>query len=120
MSITLSSLASLSIGGIAIESDANSALTYIELTSFPRSVRLFFSFGATTGQLFAAGPTIPKVIVTVDLVTGVWTSSNGLSGTLGAAGLQALQTVTLNLRNGLENFAVNQNIVAGTFVAWTQ
>jgi hypothetical protein len=118
MSITLTQIASMSIGGVAIESDANAALTYMEV-SYPNSLRLFFGYGTTAGQSFSAGANLPRVIVTLNLATGAWSSSNGLSGTLLSSGLTTLQTALLNMQNGLETFAVNQNIIPGVQVAWT-
>ena len=118
MSITLGTLASMSIGGTVIESDANAALSYMEV-SFPGAVRLFFGFGTTTAQVFAPGAQLPKVIVTLSLHDGTWTGNNGTSGTLLTAGLTSLQTALLGLRNGLELFATANNVVVGTDVAWT-
>jgi hypothetical protein len=118
MSITLTQIASMSIGGVAIESDANAALTYMEV-SYPNNLRLFFGYGTTTGQSFSSGTNLPKVIVTLNVATGAWSSSNGLSGTLLSSGLTTLQTALLNMQNGLETFAVNQNITPGVQVAWT-
>lgn len=118
MSITLAQIASMSIGGVAIESDANAALTYMEV-SYPNSLRLFFGYGTTSGQSFSVGTNLPRVVVTLNLATGAWSSSNGLSGTLLSSGLTTLQTALLNMQNGLETFAVNQNILPGMQVAWT-
>lgn len=118
MSITLSQLASMSIGGVVTESNANAALVYMEI-GFPNIVKLFFNYGNTAAQVFSAGSSLPKIIVTMDLKTGKWSSSSGLAGTLIPASLLLLQTATLNLRNGLENFAVNNAIVAGAAVPWT-
>lgn len=118
MSITLSQLASMSMGGAVTESDANAALAYMEI-AYPYIVKLIFAYGNTTAQTFAAGATMPKIVVTISLQTGIWSSNTGLSGTLLAAGLIALRTAVLNVRNGLESFAVNNAIVAGAAVAWT-
>ena len=116
MSITLTNAASVSINGAAQESDATGALTYAEFV-YPHGLRLFYSYGNTAGQVFTPGA-LPKVIVNVDLTTGIWTSSNGLNGTLGSAALTALQNASVGLRNGLESFAVNNSILPGSTVAW--
>ena len=118
MSITLTNPTTLSINGLTVESDANAALTYMEVV-YPTQVRLFYSYGSTSGQVFTPGSTVGKVIVTVNLVTGAWTSTSGTSGTMSGAGLTALQNAAINLQNAFENFAVNNSIIAGTQVAWT-
>jgi hypothetical protein len=118
MSITLTALATLGIGGVTVESDANAELYYFEL-SFPSSVRLFYGFGTTVGSVFTPGTQLPKVIVNLSLLTGAWTSSNGLSGTVSGAGFTAVQNDFLALVNVAETFAVNNSIVAGTQVPWT-
>ena len=123
MSISLTTAATLTAGTTS-ETDPNMALTYLEF-SFPDSVRLFFSYGTTTGQTFAPGTVFPQLIITMSLHDGTWTSNNGASGTALSGGLTALQTGLVNLRNGFEAFAVAAAgspplaIVAGTTVAWT-
>lgn len=91
---------------------------YLEL-GYPDSLKIFIRYGNTSGQTFIPGNTFSPIIVTVGLKSGAWSSTNGLSGTLLTAGLTALQTIALNLRNGLETFTVNNNIVVGTEVPWT-
>jgi hypothetical protein len=118
MSITLTNAAVLSINGAVAESDANAELYYLEL-SFPSSVRLFYGFGTAVGSVFTPGTQLPNVIVTVNLLTGVWASTNGLSGTASGAGFTAVQNDFLALVNIAETFAVNNNIVVGTTVPWT-
>jgi len=118
MSITLTNAAVLSINGAVTESDANASLYYFEL-SFPNSVRLFYGFGTTVGSVFTPGTQLPKVIVTLNLVTGAWTSTNGLSGTVSGAGFTAVQNDFLALVNIAETFAVNNSLVVGTQVPWT-
>jgi hypothetical protein len=118
MSITLTNAAILSINGAVAESDANAEFYYLEL-SFPSSVRLFYGFGTPVGSTFTPGTQLPKVIVTLNLVTGAWTSTNGLSGTVSGAGFTAVQNDFLALVNIAETFAVNNNIVVGTTVPWT-
>jgi hypothetical protein len=123
MSINLTTTATITAGSTT-ESDANMALTYLEF-SFPNSVRLFFSYGNTTGQVFAQGTVFPQLIVVMSLHDGTWTANNGTSGTALTAGLTALQTGLVNLRNGFETFALTPegsppvSLVPGTLTAWT-
>jgi hypothetical protein len=124
MSISLTTTATVSVGGTTIETDANLALTYAEIV-FPTSIRLFFNYGTTAAQTFAKGTVVPQIIVTMSLHDGTWTSNNGLSGTALSAGLTSLQTGLLALRNGFETFAINAegspplSIAPGTLSAWT-
>jgi hypothetical protein len=118
MSITLTNSAVLNINGAVAESDANATLFYLEL-NFPSSVKLFYGYGTTVGSVFAQGTHVPKVIVTLSLITGVWTSDNGLSGTASGAGFTALQTDALALANDAESFAIGIGATVGTAVAWT-
>jgi hypothetical protein len=118
MSITLSNAAVVSIGGSTVESDANSAATYMEV-SFPNIIRLYFDYGTTAGQVFTPGVRVGRVIVSIDLVTGIWSGSNGTSGTLVGAALTNLQATVKGWRNAAETFAVNQNVLPGSQVAWT-
>jgi len=117
MSITLTNPATVAVNGVTAESDANTAVTYLELL-YPFSLRIFVSYGTTTGQVFAPGTVLPKVIITISLHDGTWSSSNGLSGTLSPAQLSNMQAEALNIRNGLESL-IASGITPGTFVAWT-
>jgi hypothetical protein len=117
MSISLTNVATASISGTTVESDANAAVTYFEM-AYPDSLRVYFSYGTTAGQVFTPGTTLPKVVQTINLNTGAWTSSNGLSGTLTSPQLSAAQGYALSIRNGLETLAAVA-VVPGTAVAWT-
>jgi hypothetical protein len=117
MSITLTNSATVAEGGNTIETDLNAAVAYFEM-SYPSSLRIFIAYGNTTGQAFAAGQTVPKIVVTINLATGVWTSSNGLGGTLTAPQLTAIQNTALAIRNGLETMAA-LGIAPGVTVPWT-
>lgn len=119
MSITLTNQLTLAAGGVTQETDAAGAATYMEV-SWPNSVRLFFRTGNVAGGVFTPGASIGTTVqVFIDLSTGSWTSTNGLSGTLGGAALTNLQTTVKGWRNASENFAVNNNVVPGSQVAWT-
>ena len=118
MSITLTNAAVLNINGAVAESDANATLFYLEL-NFPSSVKLFYGYGTTVGSVFTPGTQVPKIVVTLNLITGVWSSSNGLSGTASGAGFTALQTDVLALANDAESFATANSVVIGSGVVWT-
>jgi len=92
-------------------------------TDYVANVMVFvIQYGTPSSNSFAPGPrpgpqTAP-VTVTVNLGTGAWQSSNGLSGTITAA-LATINTNTKNLRNVLETVTNAQAIITGTVVAWT-
>lgn len=117
MSITLNVPASVAVNGVTVEADVNAAVTYFEL-SYPSSIKIFTSYGTTAGQVFTSGTVLPKVVITINLHDGTWSSSNGLSGTLSGAQLTNMQTTALNIRNGLEGL-IALGITPGTAVPWT-
>jgi hypothetical protein len=117
--ITLTNTATASIGGTTVESDAAAAITYFEL-AYPDSLRIFTSYGTFVASppVFTPGAVLPKVITTVNLNNGIWSSSNGLSGTLTGGQLTSMQTVALSIRNGLESL-IASGVVPGVTTAWT-
>jgi hypothetical protein len=120
MSITLATIAALSINGAVQESDANAALTYMEVT-FPTTMRLFFTYGNMSGGVFTPGTQLAKVIVTVNLQTSLWSSSNGLSGAFSnnAVAWATFLANLLAIQNTVESTAVNASVIPGTDVPWT-
>ena len=120
MSITLATIAALSINGAVQESDANAALTYMEVT-FPTTMRLFFTYGNMSGGVFTPGTQLAKVIVTVNLQTSLWSSSNGLSGAFSnnAVAWATFLANLLAIQNTVESTIVNASVIPGTDVPWT-
>ena len=120
MSITLATIAALSINGAVQESDANAALTYMEVT-FPTTMRLFFTYGNMSGGVFTPGTQLAKVIVTVNLQTSLWSSSNGLSGAFSnnAVAWATFLANLLAIQNTVESTIVNAGVIPGTDVPWT-
>jgi hypothetical protein len=120
MSITLATIATLSINGAVQESDANAALMYMEVT-FPTTMRLFFTYGNMSGGIFTPGTQLNKVIVTVDLQTSVWSSNTGLSGAFSANAVSwaSFLNSLLSIQNAGESVAVSASVIPGTDVPWT-
>ena len=116
--INLQSPAVLNVNGVVTESDSQAVLYYYEV-NFPSQVRLFYGYGAATATSFTPGTLVPKVMVTLNLMTGVWQSNNGLAGTVSGAGFTTAQTGFLTLQNLAETFAVNAGIIVGTTTPWT-
>lgn len=114
MSIMLTQAATLSIGGSIIESCASAALTYMEAV-LPSSVRLFLSFGniADDGVTFVPGSDIFKIVVSVDLISGDWTSSNGQAGTMAVSDLSSVQDAVATIQGASEAIAASIGLVSG-------
>jgi hypothetical protein len=118
MSITLTNQLAITAGGVPQETDAASAATYMEV-SWPNNLRIFFRTGNVVGGAFVPGNIGDAVVVTIDLSTGAWASTNGLTGTFGQAVLTNLLTMVKGWRNTAEQFASGNNVQVGTQVAWT-
>jgi hypothetical protein len=119
MSITLaaSQIATVTVGGVTVETDAQGAATRMEVEFGGPFVRVTLRKGTVSGSNFVSG-TQGDVVITIDLGTGNWSASNGPSGTLSGAALTNLQNTVKGWRNSIETFSVNQNILPGTQVAW--
>lgn len=118
MSITLTNAATINLNGATAESDANAAATAMNVT-FPTAITITFAYGTTSGQNFTPGTKIATVDVTINLVTGAWSATNGVSGTLSPGALTSFKSTVTGWRNSTETFAVNNNILIGSTVAWT-
>lgn len=118
MSITLTSAATINLNGVTAESDANSAATSMTVT-FPTALTVTLSYGTTSGQNFTPGSKIASVDVTINLVTGAWAATNGVTGTLSGGALTTFKSTVTGWRNSIETFAINNNVIVGTQVAWT-
>lgn len=120
-SITLSagSVQTRTQGGVTQETDDTAAVTAAEF-QFQAGIMLYrVELGQMNGSTFAPGPKAQSVQIAVNLATGAWRSQDGsLQGTLTAPQLLSANNVAKNLRNGLENLTINQNIAPGTQVSW--
>ena len=116
--INLQSPAVLNVNGVVTESDSQAVLYYYEV-NFPSQVRLFYGYGAATATSFTPGTLVPKVMVTLNLMTGVWQSNNGLSGTVSGVGFTTAQSDFVALANLAETLVVNTGAIVGTQVPWT-
>jgi hypothetical protein len=120
MSITLAAgqVATVTLGGVTVENDTGGAATQMNVNFAGPDIVLVLTKGVVSGSTFTAG-TQTSISVTINLVTGFWISTNGLSGTLSGAALTNFQTTVKGWRNSVETFAVNNSILPGTQVAWT-
>jgi hypothetical protein len=68
--------------------------------------------------VFTKSARATSIWINLDLDTGQWTSSNGLSGTVPVAELVPLETAFKAIRNGVEQFAAAAGIMPGTQTPW--
>ena len=120
MSITLaaSQIQTITIGGVQTENDIQGAAEQMIVYMNGPNITFTLAKGIVSGSSLIEG-TSTQVSVTVSGATGFWQSSSGLSGTISGTALTNLQSAVKTWRNTLETFAVNQNIMPGTQVAWT-
>lgn len=120
MSITLTNPVTVSSGAGITETDASAAITLISIDFVHQTVGIVMQNGTVSGKAFIPGTFVPMwVELTMDLTTGNWTTSSGLSGTASPAVLAAVGAVFTNTRNNGEQFMLNNGAVAGTYVAWS-
>jgi hypothetical protein len=121
MSITLTNGKLIQVNGVTVENDSVGATTVLSVDFFASTV----SYTLRTGSLIPgppqnlnAGAFGDTVTVTINLISGAWTSSNGLNGTIAAGQLTQIQNQFKGDRNLSEQHAVNQSIMPGTQVPW--
>ena len=124
MSITLTTGIQVSINGASVENDISACVSGITLDYLAGVATFTLTQGSVISQsgadTFNVGVYASPVTVSINMGTGAWTSSNGLSGTASGALFIGFQTSIKNTRNALETFsAVTNAIMPGTVVNWT-
>lgn len=109
-----------SVGGTVIDTRDTEAIGSISIDYIGGTITVIFTQGTPASNAFQASlkQTSVPASITLNTVTGAWTA-NGPNGTLTAPQLASVLTVTKNIRNTIEQFAVTLNIISGTFTAWT-
>ena len=123
MSITLTNALSVSQGASVIETDPQAAVMtmsadfQITTPSFNATLKAGNVSGVSLnpGSVTAASG---NITIGVDLTSGRWSASNGVSGTLSGAALTSLTNSLKTLRNTVETFATANGIIVGSQVAW--
>ena len=121
MSITLTDAISVSQGATIVETDAAAAAMDITMDFQLANPALMINLktGNVSGNSLVPGNiAADQIQISIDLTSGRWSATNGLSGTVGAGVLTGLVNTLKNFRNSAESFAVNQGVVAGTQVSW--
>ncbi len=102
-----------------VETHDATALTETRNLFLTNTLAVTFSDGNPANNTFASFPRANTATLTINTVTGKWTTSAGTTGTLTGGQLTAIKNNQTNLRNGLENIANAIGLVPGTIVAWT-
>lgn len=126
MTITLAAnqIVSVSVGGTVTASASQAAAQAIGIDLNAPVITVQYALGTVSGNTLIPLPlslnSLPnqRLSITFNLATGKWTSSSGLSGTIAPATVTSLNDMMLSWRNLAENFAVGNNVISGTYVAW--
>lgn len=119
MSITLTTPTDVTITGPnpVNETDSIGACMGFTVDFFSGTCTFIFRTGQLSGGNLNPGTFGPTVVVTLNLLTGAWSSDNGHSGTVSAS---QLNSQFKSDRNLVEVFAAGASgIMPGTQVPWT-
>jgi hypothetical protein len=123
ISIPASAIEVFQRNGVTIETHDTAALCFVVSDLLSGSLNATMLYGTPASNSFAKGPTAgpqtAPITITINLTSGVWNSSNGLSGTLLSATLTALNTNQKNIRNAIESIVNANSVIPGSVVAWT-
>ena len=118
MSINLTNIEQYSIGSTVVESNSVASAISPQIDFNSGTIAWNIQSGQLVNGVFSAGSRARSITVQINVINGTW-SSDGQSGTIAPALQTQLHTLLTNMRNGLENFSINNGIVAGVAVAWT-
>jgi hypothetical protein len=121
MSITLSApnVQTVTKGGSVIETNDAAAVVNYKFDYTANALLWEGDAGQMVSGAFVPGGHADRVTVYVDLATGKWNTSNGLSGTFNAGTLNAIVALGKSNRNTLEGYLVAAGVFPGTQVPWT-
>lgn len=118
ISLTAGQTETHTVGGSTVDT-ANAAAASVVSTDFAGTLTFTLAKGTPATNAFGGSSRSVDVIVTLNLGNGVWTASNGASGTLSAGALATVLNQLRNFRNQLETFASNNVFPGSGAVAWT-
>lgn len=120
MSITLTTGKNIVINSVPFENDASGAVTDFTVDFIGNTLSFTLMTGTTSGSTFTAGSLGDIVKVTINLTTGGWKTSTGLSGIIGGGAIASFVAEIKADRNAAETFAAGgSNIMPGTQVPWS-
>lgn len=118
MSITLTNIEQYLSGQAIVESNPSAAAINPQIDFVNNVISWTIQSGNISPGTFTPGSRTVPITVMVNINTGTWMAGN-LNGNLAPATQNALKTLLLNMRNAMENFAVNNGIVVGITTPWT-
>ena len=117
--ITLTNGKLVQVNGVTTENDTQGVNVSYHVDFLANTVLFTFNIGSGAPSAFNISAFFSSpTTLTVDLTTGNWVSSNGLSGTIGATPLANFVAQTKAIRNTVESFA-SSAIMPGTQTPWT-
>jgi len=117
--ITLTTGRLVQINGVTQENDTQGVVTGFTVDFLGNTATFFLSIGSGAPSAFNVAVYNTPVSVTVNLSTGAWSSSNGLSGNVSGAALTNFVTQVKGDRNLMETFAAGASgIMPGTQTPW--
>lgn len=117
-SLAASLIVATSVGGSTVDT-ANAAASWYMETDFVNNAMFVFKYGTPANNGFAPSGKTADVRVNVNLVTGAWSSSNGLSGVASGAGFISFLADLKALRNRGETFSAANIFPGSSQTAWT-
>jgi hypothetical protein len=105
--------------GVLSETDNVAGVSTFTVDFLSGTVTFTLILGTLLNGNVNAGVYPPRINVTVNLATGAWNSSNGLSGTINPASLTSVISQFASDRNLMETFSAGASgILPGTQTAW--
>jgi hypothetical protein len=120
MPITLTNQVVVTAGETVTETNASAAITFVYIDFINQLLGITMQNGTVSGSSFIPGADVPnEVQLIMNLVSGNWTTTNGLSGTANPIVLAAQVAQFKTSRNSGEQFMLAIGAVAGIYTAWT-
>lgn len=119
ISLSAANIETLTLGGVTVSTHDTEAISTSQTDFLGNQITVTFAQGTPASNSFASDARAKIHSLTIDMSTGKWNTSTGVTGTLGAGALTTLQTNQRNLKNAMETIANNIGLIPGTVVAWT-
>jgi hypothetical protein len=120
MSITLTTGKTVAINGVTVETNPVSAVIGYALDLIANILTVYLATGTLVSGNLSSSTYADRVTLVLNLTNGVWSSSNGFSGTIAGAALANFVASVKANRNQMEVFcAGGAGIAPGVQVPWT-
>jgi hypothetical protein len=117
-SITLTTGKLVAINGVTQENDSIGGCSGYAVDYIGNTVTFTFVTGTIVSGNINKGIFGDTVLLTLNLTSGAWTSTNGGSGTISGATLTNFVNQLKSNRNLVETFVAGNTVMPGTQVAW--